>query len=470
MKKTFPIALFLVILIVLSSLFTPAAAAEEAYGCHGLNAPVALADPGRQLETAKAVILYELNTGTMVYTYNADQQVNPTGLVKLLTVLVALEHGDLNDVVTVKQATLNTVAVGSKSARLKSGEEMTLRDLLYCIMVYSANDACAVVAAHIGGNQEGFVTMMNEKARSIGCANSHFTNAHGLTDSSQYSTPRDLAIITAAALENETFASMFGMLSCTIQATNKSDVRSYSTTNNMMLEKDKHYDSRITGGKPAAASNTDRSMICTAQVGTARYLCVVMSAKAQVSEDNMVILRYGIFEEMSALLNFAGEGYEVRQILDDSQVLYRYAVQDGENGVSLRPSRDVFAVLSKNCDPDNLHFEHRLSADLTAPLKAGQHMGTLTVFYGELMIGTCDLVTMHAVDAYGNSITDAQRRDVVRWQEGGFWAKLLGVAAFILLGVIVLFFLIRAVIRRARNARHRSIAKNHTRTTKRRGT
>ena len=465
MKKVFCISIFLAFCLMISCIPLPASAAGD-ITCHGLKADIALDSPSKQLETANAVILYELNTETMVYTYNADKQVNPTGLVKLLTVLVALENGDLNAVVTVKQATLNTVAVGSKSARLKSGEEITLRDLLYCVMVYSANDACAVIAAHIGGNQEGFVAMMNDKARALGCTNSHFTNAHGLTDSAQYSTPRDLAIITAAALENAAFAQMFGMVSCTIPATNKSDARQYSTTNNMMLEKDRHYDVRITGGKPAAASNTDRSMICTAEIGTARYLCVVMSAKAEVSEDNMVILRYGIFEEMSALLDYAANGFEVRQILDDSQTMYRYAVEGGENGVSLRPSQDVFVVLPKDCDPDMLHFDHQIADKLSAPLRASQHVGTLSISYGSLLMGSCDLVAMHSVAAQGSTILDAERHEVVRWQEKDFWTTLLSYAAFILVGVLLIFFTVRALIQRARGAKYRKAAKTKKRSRK----
>lgn len=455
MKKTFPISLFLAVCLLLSSIAVPVRAVADEVSCHGLKADLALDGAGKQLDTAKAVILYELGTGTMVYTYNADKQVNPTGLVKFLTVLVALEHGDLNEVVTVKQATLNTVAVGSKSARLKSGEEITLRDLLYCIMVYSANDACAVVAAHIGGNQAGFVEMMNEKAKALGCFDSHFTNAHGLTDSAQYSTPRDLAVITAAALENPVFTEMFGMLSCSIPATNQNEAREYNTTNNMMREKDKHYDSRITGGKPAAATNTDRSMICTAQVGNARYLCVVMGAKAEMSEDNMVILRYGIFEEMSALLDYAESKFEVRQILDDSQALYRYPVQGGENGVSIRPSRDVFVVLPKECDVDKLHFDYRLDANLTVPVVVGQRLGSLTISYGHLTMGTCELLAMHSVAEQGSTITDAQRVDVERWQEQDFWMTLLSYGAFILLGGVVLVFVIRALIQRKRNRRFR---------------
>lgn len=468
MKKTFPICVFLILCILLGAVAVPVTGANDDISCHGLQADIALDSTGRKLETAKSVLLYELTTDTMVYTYNPDKQVNPTGLVKFLTVLVALEHGNLEDMVTVHQSTLNTVSVGAKSARLKAGEEMSLRDLLYCVMVYSANDACAVIAAHIGGDQAGFVSLMNAKARALGCTASNFTNAHGLSDPSQISTARDLALITKAALENPVFLEMFGMTQCTIEATNKSDARNYSTTNNMMREDLANYDSRVTGGKPAAATNTDRSMICTAQVGTARYLCVVMNAKGEMSEDGLSIVRYGIFEEMSALLDYAQKGFEVRQILDDSQAMYQYDVIGGENDVILRPSRDVSVVLPKDYAPEKLGFQHYVDgAAFSSPVVAGQKMGGLTIFYGNLMMGSCDLLAMNAVAASGSSVTEAQRLPSVAQDAQINWKELLGYAVLVLLAVLILVALIATLVRVIRNSKLRKEQRRKARKRKR---
>ena len=468
MKKTFPICLLLVLCMLLGILAMPAYAQESGNSCHGLLAQQALESGIKKLDTAKAVILFELNTGTMVYSYNADRQVNPTGLVKLLTVLVALEIGNLDDVVKVHQSTLNTVAIGSVSAGLKSGEEISLRDLLYCIMVSSANDACAVVAAHLGGDQEGFVTKMNEKARSLGCTGSNFTNAHGLNDSNQYSTPRDLAIIVAAALKNPLFCQMFSITGHTIAATNKSDERNLKTTNNMMREGGANFDARVTGGKPAAATTTDRSMICTAQIGDANYLCVVMNTKGTVTEDGLSIVRYGIFEEVSALLDYAGKTFEVRQILDDSQAMYQHAVSNGANDVVLRPSEDVFVVLPVGCDASQLRFDKIVDpGSLHAPVKGGTKLGSMVIYYGGLMMGSCDLLAMTDVSVLGTDITPAQREDVEHLDEEGLVGTILSYAAFILIGLAALGGLISFAVRALRNvkirAQQRRRARNHKR-------
>ena len=467
MKKTFPVCILLVLSILLSAMVLPAFASDSADSCHGLQAQKAL-ETRKKLDTAKAVILYELNSETMVYSYNADQQVNPTGLVKVLTVLIALEKGNLDDVVKVKQTTLNTVAMGAVSAKLKAGEELTLQDLLHCIMVSSANDACAVVAAHLGGDQAGFVAMMNEKAAELGCTASNFTNAHGLNDPEQYSTPRDLAIITAAALQNSQFVEMFGLTSYTVEATNKSDVRNLRTTNNMMRKASANYDSRVTGGKPAAATTKDRSMICTAQIGDANYLCVVMNTKGTVSEDGLVVVRYGIFEEVTSLLDYAQKTFELRQILDANQPLYQYGVSGGQNDVLLRPSADLYVVLPKDCDPSQLRFEKLVDADsLQAPIAAGADLGDLAIRYGNLLMGSCDLLAMTNVPGSGTVIHDAHRFDVSDGDDFPLWSKLLAYAAFILLGLLLLVFVISLIVRGVRNGKIRKQQRRRARDRKR---
>lgn len=468
MKKRCVICLLLALSMLLGWLAMPVFAENAGDSCYGLDANRALDDSRKILETAQTVILYELNTDTLVYSYNADKQINPTGLVKLLTVLVALEQGNLDDVVTVYQSTLNTVAIGAVSAGLKANEEMILRDLLYCIMVSSANDACAVVAAHLAGSQADFVTLMNAKASELGCTGSHFTNPHGLMDAAQYSTARDLAIITKAALENPLFCEMFAVTGYTVKATNKSPERVLTTTNNMMRPGMANYDHRITGGKPAAATTTDRSMICTAEIGSARYLCVVTNAKGSVSEDGLVILRYGIFEEVSALLSYADAGFAVRQILDDGQTMYQYTVDNGENDVFLRPSRDVSVVLPKDCEVSELTFDQTLlSASCNAPIAVGQKMGIVTICYGNLVMGNCDLLAMTAVAPAGSTISQAERHDVVNAEEVPIWKQWISVALPIVLVLLAAAGVIYVLIRLLRNAKIRAQQRRRARNRKR---
>ena len=412
MKKFRILSLILAFLLLIGSV--PAKAAGEntasTLGCSGVNARIPLAGNAQLTDTAKAVILYELNTDTMLYAWNADTQIDPTGMVKILTALIALESGKLDDMVTVKRAVLDTVTIGAVSANLQSNEEISVRDLLYCVMVKSANDAAAVLADYIGGSQAAFVEMMNQKATELGCTGSHFANVHGLNTTGQYSTARDLLIITRAALENALFTEMFCLDNYTVPATNKSEERYLITSNYMMSDEymKNYYDSRVTGGKTAAATLTDRSIICTAEVGAARYLCIVMSAQATVTEDGYTVISFGSFNEAKAALDFAFQNYAVRQVVDAREIYAQYAVAGGENDVTVSAAEDVYTVLPVDFVLENLSFSTMVDADrLQAPLTAGDVVGTMQISYQNILLGSCELKANHSVAVSGTTIQKA---------------------------------------------------------------
>ena len=408
-------------MVVLLFSYTVTGNAEEVSpavtsGSHSLKAAVPLAGTDKLLDTAKAVISYELNKDTLLYTWNADQRINPTGMVKLLTALIVLERGNLDDMVTVYRSTLDTIAWGAVSAGLKAGEVVPLRDLLLCVMVASANDAAAVMAAHIAGNQKEFVVLMNEKAAELGCTNSHFTNVHGLYDEAQYSTARDLAIIAEAALENETFAEMFSLDNFSMEATNLSGSRYFITTNYMMSDEymNQYFDYRVTGGKPAAASSSDRSMICTAEVGNSRYLLVVMSTKSEVSADGMSVISFGNFLETKKLMNYIFNNFTVRQVLDKNQTLYQYTVENGQNDVILQPAEDVWVLLPAGYDKAAVDYQPVIDRqNLVAPLATGVCLGRLQIQYGGLILTECDLVAMNPSVEKGSALGVEERLPVV---------------------------------------------------------
>ncbi len=463
-------AIFLAILILMSNTVLLARAEQTdaaLAGASTLQAQKPLGGSEKLLSSAKAAILYDLNTDTLVYAWNPDARINPTGMVKFLTVLIALEEGDLDQSIKVTRRVLDTVTIGAVSAGLKVGEEITLRELLYCVMIASANDAAAVIADYLGGEgrQAAFAQKMNEKAKALGCTGSNFTNAHGLADPQQYSTARDLAIIVEAALENPLFASMFSMETYTVPATNKSEERQLKTTNFMMstLTVKNYLDDRITGGKPAAASNTDRSMICTAQVGIARYLCVVMSCDSQVSQDGLVVTNFGNFVETKALIDYGQANFVVRQVIDSRQTFSQFGVSGGENDVVLRPSRDVFTMLPKNYDISKLELIDRVETDkLKAPIEKGAVLGAVTVRYGSVILGTCDLLAQYAVAEAGSTIGSVDRFEQKPQEQKSYWFILnwivIILGALLILAVLVLL-LIRiyngARVRRAHRRRMR---------------
>lgn len=152
---------------------------------------------------AKATALIDVESGRLLYSSNGDTSMGIASLTKIMTAIVAIEHGNLNDMVkTSKRA----VGKEGSSIYLQLGEEMSLTNMLYGLMLRSGNDAATAIAEHVGGSEEGFVYLMNEKAAFLGLTKTQFKNPHGLDQDGHYSSANDLAKLTAYALKNDTFA------------------------------------------------------------------------------------------------------------------------------------------------------------------------------------------------------------------------------------------------------------------------
>lgn len=163
--------------------------------------------------SAEGAILIEASGGNVIYEHDADLRLPMASTTKIMTALCAVESRDIHDKVKVSP---DAVGVEGSSVYLTAGEELTLEDLLYALMLESANDAAAAIAIEVSGSIEAFAGLMNERAQSLGCENTHFTNPHGLDNEEHYTTARDLAAITAAALENETFRTIVSTYKHTI--------------------------------------------------------------------------------------------------------------------------------------------------------------------------------------------------------------------------------------------------------------
>lgn len=436
--------LILVVCLGLSAALPVLAEPEQATGlvtgCSTLDAQSSLAGSQKLLDTAKSAVLYELGSDTLIYGWYPDEPVDPSGMNKIMTALLALERGDPDRVVTVSSAALSSIALDAKKIGLQSGEEMTLRDLLYCMMVGSANDAAAVIAEHIGGAQDPFIAMMNIRAKELGCTNTMFMNPSGLSDERQYTTARDLAKITAAALELESFQEYFSAVSYTVPATNKSEERKLLTTNYMMSAESVagYVDERVTGGKTGAFSSLDRSLICTATKGDVTYLSVVMSAQGEKGADGAA---YCSFMETAALLDHGFDHYSLRRILSEGVVLEQFAVQDGENNLAVTPASTVYSMMPNDLGEAQITYRCiKSDRGIVAPVSPGQSVGTVQVWCGSLCVSESDLVAMHAVErpgVYNVSIpTSAAPEEAPAWQSI-LIVTIVILAVLLVLGMVV---------------------------------
>ena len=170
------------------------------------------------LQTAEAGTIMDLSTHEVLFAQNVHERLYPASLTKVMTALVAIKYGNLDDVVTIDENALD-IDPESSVCYLELGDQYTLKQLIYGMLLASGNDAANAIAWHVGGSLEGFVSLMNQEAAAIGATNSHFMNAHGLQDENHYTTPYDMYLIFNEAIKYSTFTDALNQQSYTVTYT-----------------------------------------------------------------------------------------------------------------------------------------------------------------------------------------------------------------------------------------------------------
>ena len=213
---------------------------------------------------ADTAIVMDADTGAILYSKEMDQTMYPASITKIMTCLLALENGNLSDEVTMTETGVAYVENGSSNAKTQVGEVFTLEQLLYGTMLKSANDMATQVGEYIGGTIDNFVDMMNQRAKELGCKNTHFNNACGMPDPDHYTTAYDMALICQAAVLREDFRTIVGTHSYTIPATNMTSTEREYTNHNPLLVDPTYAYPGIIGGKTGytdSALNTLATMV-----------------------------------------------------------------------------------------------------------------------------------------------------------------------------------------------------------------
>lgn len=222
-------------------------------------------------------ILMDADTGTVLFDKGGDQQRYPASITKIMTLLVAVENSSMDEQVTFTETGVRNVAADSSNINSKVGEVMTMQDCLHALMIISANDAAAQIAEHVGGTEQNFIDMMNQRAAEIGCTNTHFTNSSGLPDENHYSSAKDMALIFREGLKNKDFRSVIGDADYTIQPTNMTSDKRVMHTHHPMFapESDIYYPGCI-GGKTGFTNLAAHTLVTGVEQNGTTYIAVVM--------------------------------------------------------------------------------------------------------------------------------------------------------------------------------------------------
>lgn len=214
--------------------------------------------------SAHSAVLMEAESGCVIFEKEPDEKMLIASTTKIMTALVVLEHCDLDETVVIDPA---WTGIEGSSMYLKAGQELTVRDILYGLMLASGNDAAVALACITAGSVEKFAVLMNEKAESLGCENTHFVNPNGLDADGHYSTARDLAIITRAAIENMTFREIVSTQSKTIGE------QTYTNHNRLLRECE-----GVFGVKTGYTEAAGRSLVTCCERDGLTFICVTISA------------------------------------------------------------------------------------------------------------------------------------------------------------------------------------------------
>lgn len=424
-------------------------------GCRTIDGNVPIGGAERRLDSAQAAFAFEKNTGTVVYSYNADGKVSPGGLTKIVTALVVLEHCDPEDVVIVSSRNISRLPAGSQNQNLKEGEQLTVNDLLHCLILASANDAAIALAEHVAGNQEAFVALMNQRVRQIGCVNTEFGNVHGLDNATQYTTARDMTRIVLEATRNEAFRDLFCATSYTVPKTNRNGERSFESQDYLVDTKNvqKYYDKRVTGGMQSASAVSGASIVYTASSRGMDMICVVMGCTRQMYENGWQVKVYGNFEEALDLLNYVYNTFKTCRVIFYGQALKQFAVNGGECDVVGVPHIDIDTILFADAYMKNL-MTYYDDFGLTAPIAKDEMIATVQVWYGGCCLMEAELYALEGVRAVSETGVRVDGGADRGGSDSGF-GRVVGIISAVILVPAVSYLSINALLRARRRSQHR---------------
>ena len=372
-----------------------------------LAAPAALALEPPTLD-GQAAALMDLKSGAILYQLNMEEQRAPASLTKIMTVLLALEaiqngRCTMDDMVTAQADCRDGLGEDSSSAGIKPGDKLSMKDLLYCALLSSANEACNIIASYIEGGIPAFVAEMNAKANDLGCVNTHFANTNGLPMEGHYSSAYDMLLIAQEAMRYPDFMEIANTVSYSPETIVLNEGEPIGNSNALINPRSEYGGNRYlyeyaSGIKTGYTRAAGYCLISTAEKDGVRLMAVVMGCQGWL---NAGLEEYRNFSDTITLYDWAFDNFSYQTILSTSEQLARVDVElaQGDGQAVLHAQEDVTALLPKDMDPGSVTTEVTIYDDrLVAPIAAGTVLGEVKVLVNGADFGTVRLVTNTEVE------------------------------------------------------------------------
>ena len=332
---------------------------------------------------SEGAVLMDATTGTILYEKNVDSRFYPASITKILTALLAIENCALDDVVTYTEEDIYSLEPGASSIALRPGEQLSVEESLYGLLLASGNDCANGLAHQAAGSIEAFVDMMNERLETLGCTNTHFTNPHGLHSDEHYTTPHDMALIMQAAVQNATYLRLDSTKTHFIPETNLvSEKRPVKMRHEMLDPNSSNYYEGVVAGKTGYTSNAGNTLVTYAVRDNVKLICVVMRSIGQQYSDTKKLLDYGF----SSFQMYPVSTMETRYSVNSSELYGSTGGVFQDSMLSVQFDVDSWAIAPKNAAFEDLETELVFHED-----EARSSVGTVVYRYEGMEVGSAGL-------------------------------------------------------------------------------
>lgn len=321
---------------------------------------------------AETAIVMDMDTEEILYAKGIDEKRAPASTTKILTAMLAIEKVPFETQITFTDE-VNNIEAGSTHIGIKPGETLTMKDCAYAILLASANEVSSGVAEYIGTTVPAFVDMMNQRAKELGCTNTHFVNANGLYDENHYTTARDLAIIAKAAFQNETFREVVKTPYYIVPKTNITDEERWLNNHHKMILQGSEYYEGCLGGKTGYTEKAGNTLVTYAERNGRRLVCALLA-------DVNVVAQY---TDTKALLDY---GFDSFQRLDTTAVSLSPAKSD-----KLGKQLEEKGLLSTALETTSISVPKELTEELTYKTTLENNMLNIDYYYGKQQIGSSSM-------------------------------------------------------------------------------
>lgn len=327
---------------------------------------------------SESAILMETSTGQILFSKNAETVRYPASTTKILTGILVIEKCNLNDKTTASNNAISSIPSGYTTASIKVGEILTIDELLQVLLVLSANEAGYILAEYVSGSINEFASLMNQKAKEIGCINTNFTNPSGLHDVNHYSTAYDMCLIAKYCMQNETFRNYVSMKSCTIAPTNKSEQRHYTNTNELLNATSQYFNPNVIGIKTGFTTPAKNCLVSAYSKDDMELISVVLGAPQNNSDGFS-----SKYTDTTNLFNFGIENYKKVRIVEKSSTIDTIEVKNNSfisSYLNVITENDIYAVIPSSFDMNSLssNMTIQLKNDFATPIAEHDFIGTVT--------------------------------------------------------------------------------------------